>query len=732
MAKKKQNKNSSKMPAPSLGRGDSPGKWLSLIIFGAALLLVFYPPYIQGLFFDRNMFPYHIFTAVVFILLWADKIRRKDYTFLHTPLDWAVLAYAGAYLLSLLGAVHPGDAFYGFLRILNYFVIFWIISQVLKNVERTEALLQVMLASGFGVAGAGILAALGYAQIPGAFDGRVIYSTLQYPNTLAAYLAVTVIIGVTLWTRERHPGLQFIYLLAGSIMSLVVLASMSKGAWLIYGLAALLLVAGMPGISRIKALYGLAFSFIGGLASYIKFYPAVITKQDGAALYLLLALLTAILALALWRGFVYLHNIRGTGVTAVAAVAASLLAAIPLGILGRKSLGEQNLIQELSGLLDLQSESFVSRLDFNRWGWEMVKDNPVNGTGAGGWNALYHQYQDYLTWTTEAHNHFLQVWIESGTVGFLAFLAVLGIGGYCLYQIRQRMNKEDWIPAWGVTTAAAGLLAHSIFDFDMSFGAMAVLLWSLLAVINALYYHYRDSKKHEPTGVNIYGGISLAIIIALTLGITGSSFCSAHNYAQKGAAVLVKSAKTDDGSQRAKMLDEAQYCFNKAVAMDSFNAEYLAEAAHLDAMLYKNLVLQNPQAVADIFRETQTEIKTAARLKPHNLELRRRLAESAALLGDVELTTSALSGAITANPNNIEPYVVLANFLEDRMRQAADNGDKSKAEDYARQLSDLNRRLQQQQQKIRPDRPWAGNPLVWPPELEEKMKSADIFTETGE
>jgi O-antigen ligase len=732
MAKKKQNKNSSKMPAQNPGQVESTGKWLSLIIFGAALLLVFYPPYIQGLFFDRNMFPYHIFTAIVFMLLWVDKIRRKDYTFLHTPLDWAVLAYAGAYLLSLIGAVHPGDAFYGFLRILNYFVIFWIISQVLKKIERTEALLQIILTSGVGVAGAGILAALGYAQIPGAFDGRAIYSTLQYPNTLAAYLAVTVIIGVTLWTRDRRPGLQFIYLLAGAVMSLVVLASMSKGAWLIYGLAALLLVAGMPGISRIKALYGLVFSFIGGLASYIKFYPAVIAKQDGAAVYLLLALLTAVLALALWRGFVYLHHIRGTGVTAVAAVAASLLAAIPLGILGRKSLGEQNLIQELSGLLDLQSDSFVSRLDFNRWGWEMVKDYPVNGTGAGGWNALYHQYQDYLTWTTEAHNHFLQVWIESGTVGFLAFLAVLGISCYCLYQIRKCMNKEDWIPAWGVTTAAAGLLAHSIFDFDMSFGAMAVLLWSLLAVINALYYRCRDSKKTEPIGVNKYGSISLAIIIALTLGITGSSFCSAHNYAQKGTALLVQSTKTDDGSQKVQMLNEARSCFNKATARDSFNGEYLAEAAYLDAVLYHSLDREQRQAAGALFQKAQNEIKTADRLKPNNLQLRQRLLESAALLGDADLTISVLSGTITANPNNIAAYVVLANFLEDRMRSAADNEDKSKAEDYARQLSDLNRRLQQQQERIRPDRPWAGNPLVWPPELEEKMKSAGIFTGTGE
>jgi hypothetical protein len=266
----------------------------------------------------------------------------------------------------------------------------------------------------------------------------------------------------------------------------------------------------------------------------------------------------------------------------------------------------------------------------------------------------------------------------------------------------------------------------------MSFGAMAVLLWSLLAVINALYYHYRDSKKTEPTGVNKYGSISLAIIIALTLGITGSSFCSAHHYAQKGETLLVKLAETDDGSQRAQMLNEARACFSKATARDSFNAEYLAEAAYLDAVLYQGLDREQRQAATALFQKTQTEIRTADRLKLQNLQLRRRLAESAALLGDAELTVSVLSGTITANPNNIDPYVVLANFLEDRMRSAADNKDKNKVEDYARQLSDLNRLLLQQQQRIRPDRPWVGNPLVWPPELEEKMKSAGIFTETGE
>jgi O-antigen ligase len=47
---------------------------------------------------------------------------------------------------------------------------------------------------------------------------------------------------------------------------------------------------------------------------------------------------------------------------------------------------------------------------------EIVKDHPIIGAGAGGWEALYRQYQNYSYWTTETHSHFLQVWVETGTL----------------------------------------------------------------------------------------------------------------------------------------------------------------------------------------------------------------------------------------------------------------------------------------------------------------------------
>jgi len=227
--KKKQTKTVEKNP-----QSNHLTKWLPVVTFVLLGILIFYPPFFRGLFFDEDMFLYHVFTALVFLLIWVQKIYRQDYSLLKTPLDWAILAYAGAYLLSLIGAVHPGEAFYGFLRVLNYFVIFWMVTQVVKTWSDYKTILLILLAAGTGVAVIGLLAATGYSNYPGAFNGQVILSTLQYTNTTAAYLAVISLLAITLVTVEKKLSIRLIYTTAAFIMILVILCTLSKGAWLIF------------------------------------------------------------------------------------------------------------------------------------------------------------------------------------------------------------------------------------------------------------------------------------------------------------------------------------------------------------------------------------------------------------------------------------------------------------------------------------------------------------------
>ena len=60
--------------------------------------------------------------------------------------------------------------------------------------------------SAVGVALAGLATATGLVQIRDGFlDGRI-YSTFQYPNALASYLAAATLTGLYLWRRAGTPG----------------------------------------------------------------------------------------------------------------------------------------------------------------------------------------------------------------------------------------------------------------------------------------------------------------------------------------------------------------------------------------------------------------------------------------------------------------------------------------------------------------------------------------------
>ena len=161
---------------------------------------------------------------------------------------------------------------------------------------------------------------------------------------------------------------------------------------------------------------------------------------------------------------------------------------LQLGILalGNQVVLSDDVAKEISGLLNLESSSYTARAEFMRCAVEIVKDHPIIGAGAGGWEALYRQYQNYSYWTTETHSHFLQVWVETGTVGLLAFLAMWLFCFLCNQNIqgqgKRRIKATDII--LGNCQRSSGSGAHAAIDFDLSLPAMCMVLWSLLALVN--------------------------------------------------------------------------------------------------------------------------------------------------------------------------------------------------------------------------------------------------------
>ncbi|HZK43155.1 MAG TPA: O-antigen ligase family protein [Syntrophomonadaceae bacterium] len=695
--------------------------WLPIATFIALGILIFYPPFFRGLFFKEDMFLYHIFTAVVFTLIWVYKIYKKDYTFLKTPLDWAILAYAGAYLLSLIGAVHPGEAFYGFLKVLNYFMVYWMVTQLVKDYKTYENILKVLLAAGTSVAMIGILAATGYSNYPSAFDGRVILSTLQYPNTTAAYLAVISLVAITMLVIEKRLLTKIIYLTTTFLMMLVILCSLSKGAWLIFIIGGLLLLIGMPGLHKIKSLYNLGIAFIAALITYSKFYPAI-RAEEPAILYLLIGFLIVILGQLAWEGFRLLNKKAGLKTTIITI---SLIGLVTLGAGSMFLLGgddstfkAEDITNELSRFTNISDSSYTARADFIRWGVAIVKDYPINGTGAGGWNALYHQYQDYLTFTTEAHNHFIQVWVEAGTIGLIAFISIWGLLIFSTYKTyrreKEKGNLQGQVLIWGTFTAAIALGVHAAMDFDLSLAAIALLLWILFALISAVSYFDTEENQEVNKFNNLppVFNLSISILCVLTLIICGSSYYIAYQNAVKASTAMQAMTPDKSAEEQNELYQTALKYYEKATNLDANNAEYYTDLAYAYAIRYSNLRQAGHQLADQAYQDTIKVIERAEKLKGYDPKVRSSLLNTARMLGDLQVLLRQADGAVLSNPNDINAYESLVQVLWAGLEHYKQAGDEEQTTVFADRLTAINDQIETQKAKRNLNRPyWNGKPL---------------------
>lgn len=709
--------------------------WLNKAAFISAGLLIFYPPFIQGLYFSQDMFLYHIVTGVVFALVWIDKLTRQDYRFFQTPLDWAVLAYAGAYLLSLIGAVHPGEAIYGFLRALNYFMVYWVVSQVCSNYRDYLKILIILLAAGVGVAGIGILAATGLVSIEGAFTGGLIKSTLQYHNTMAAYLAVLSLIGISLWIRETKPIQRAVYLLISYIFMVVTFSTISKGAWLIFGIGGILLLAGMPGKYRLKTVYGMGVSMLVAFMISSRFLPCVTGQNPAQGLWWIsLGILLVALAQAVWEGLIYFYHHKKINRVAAAVLLVVILAGCAAFLAQSSIRLPDNMSEEMTQLIDRKDFSYVSRSDFMRWGFEIVKDYPLLGTGAGGWNALYHQYQDTLYWTREVHNHFMQVWVEAGTIGLLAFISIWLMGAWAVlkrYRARRTAVKEQqdveartdqWILTWGTAVAALSLGFHAAFDFDLSMPAIAILLWTLFALLNS------EEKAEECIAAENKGipglKLVLAAIMSFIMLLTGSMYLAAYNKAQYGQTVAERAVTAKDRNQQIALMNLAEKTYLQVVSLDPTNGMYHANLASVYALEYRY------RGDKQYFGKATQEIEKAEELSPYDISIRSALLKSSQAIQDIGIFIRQTEASLQANPNDIHNYEAVAKAMWTGVQYYSQRGKADKADYYAARILLIEERIEMQKNRLNPDRVyWQGDPLEITPLINLNLAKAEYYSE---
>ncbi|MFH1368568.1 MAG: O-antigen ligase family protein [Elusimicrobiota bacterium] len=169
--------------------------------------------------------------------------------------------------------------------------------------------------------------------------------------------------------------------------------------------------------------------------------------------------------------------------------------------------------------------------------WEMIKTNPVWGTGIGTFYVTYPAWRRpqifyvegrHNTETDHPENEYLEVWYDEGLVGFGGFLWILATFLFISFKNMNifNQNKTDARAFYllGIMTALIAQLAHNFVCVSLRFVSSGVFLWLLLGLIAALNTHNPlplASRENIPQGNNpipkglrrvLQGGIALLAV----------------------------------------------------------------------------------------------------------------------------------------------------------------------------------------------------------------------------
>ena len=629
------------------------------------LLLLAVSPFMRGLFFPPELYIACIAAGITFLFFIGDQALRRETFVPEGALDWAVLALVLAYLLSLIKAVHMGAALRELMEVAACAMVYFSATRAVRREKDLDLLLNVCYAAGLGVAVIGILAAVGIFAFPGAYGGGVIMSTLQYKNALAVYLVLLNVAGLGLSVKYEQIWPKLLYALGNFLFIIVILGTQSRGGWIIYPIAVGGLIAVLPAAYRWRAAYHLTIALGSGLVAARAFFGALRAGDAGqAGIYVACG---ALAALALQAGYHFLarwlnrEEVTDATRRLVAACGISYFALVGAFYVSASSgaavvSGSQVVPVEVARRAESISSadpSFKQRVEYARDALRIVRDYPLTGAGGGGWNALYHRYQKSLYWSTEAHNHFFQTWVEAGTVGFLALLAVWVSFVLLLIRFYRHAPRDGlWISITAAGTGAIALGLHSAFDFDLSLPALTFLIFALFGSTRGAVSSGQKRGEAAVSGrikvIHACLPPLIAAAAALSLILAARNFYAAGTMGALGAQSLAK-----------KDIAGAKGYYEKAARRDPFTASYAADLAQI----YAVEAVANDDAVKHY--QAVSTARQAVRAEPYNTQVRAVLVNLYLLLKEPALAVREAEALLDANPVLPSSYEVVAGaYLE--------------------------------------------------------------------
>lgn len=634
------------------------------IIVFLLILIIALSPLFRGLYFALEATAFLTIIALLSVIYFLVKLAKKELIhFNKWHLLFGSLLVVG-YAISFIHSVNVRENVNTLIQFTEYFVVSIILLDYYHDKKQQFGwivMLPVIIA-GF------INAVIGLESLSRAFsildvtiESKRIGATFEYSNTAAIYFTVCLLFSLTLTNITNKILARVVFTGIGSTIFLATLLTGSRGGYIVSFVVLVIYSLIQPPKYKLKTFCSFicmalpAFIFVTKISTQTNSHEYIqLTK------WLLFSFLAAIILGIIFETLKKLLSKTKLKPIWGFVTLFLVLTVITVIILNRglSAILPESIIQRFASFakLGLSDRNVFLRLEMDKWALLLIKDNWVLGLGGGGWNSLYYSVQEIFFSAKVAHNNYLQVFVESGILGFLSYCAVILVSLWYMFisLIKTKDNTHKLILT-GLSCGFLSLVLHSSFDFDLTFPSLALLFWALIAG-SAIFLPDSPSdnlkiKKSMLVVNNSNMKIILVVICSCLLSLNGLYTVSAY-YADRGNKAMI-----------ARSYKASQANFQEASRLDPINPVYYNELAKL----YKYYA-----SISTESKDTQVWLKMAKQTAEKSVSLDENFPDFRELLVQIYFDSSmpleALDNAkrlIECQPCKSSNYELLAKgYLE--------------------------------------------------------------------